>query len=57
MVGSIPLIAKRGRPPKKKEHLSIENQKPWVEEGISRRSWYRHRAAKRDVSRTGRVPG
>jgi hypothetical protein len=42
-----PLNPKRGRPLAAKAHLAIENIKPWIEEGISRRSWYRKRAAKR----------
>ena len=40
-----PLEAKRkaGRPLATLAHLTIEAQKPWLADGMSRRTWYRRR--------------
>lgn len=36
-------LIKRGPPFKGQEDQTLTHRKPWVDEGISRRSWYRHR--------------
>lgn len=44
----MPAKSKGGRPRKGKSHLSVESKKPWVKAGVSRRTWYRRREAKRN---------
>jgi hypothetical protein len=36
--------SKRGRPLASEAHLSVEHNKPWEAEGMSRRTWYRRKA-------------
>jgi hypothetical protein len=38
--------SKRGRPIASEAHLSVEHQKPWEAEGMSRRTWYRRKRPK-----------
>jgi hypothetical protein len=35
---------------------SVSRQKPWLEDGISRRTWYRRQQAKTHYAASGRVP-
>ena len=40
---SIVLGVRRGRPLDSERHLSLTARGPWVEEGVSRATWYRRR--------------
>jgi hypothetical protein len=41
----------RGRPLASEAHLSAEHKKPWDAEGMSRRTWYRRKLAKKKRAR------
>ena len=40
---------KAGRPLDSQKHLTLTATKPWVAEGMSRRTWYRRRGEKAEV--------
>jgi hypothetical protein len=44
----MPKFAKKGRPRIEESHLTNEAKKPWLKLNMSRTTWYRRQAEKRE---------